>query len=155
MRVKRFTHDNFTHHNSSVCMEGKGLGGEGQCTLMRPTHNASFSQMGRSQGPACLLPLPPVQLYSLPDPSVWCKWYREREGAREGSPPLMFSLGTGCCLFDFQWKQRQHLQFEQIAHCCPVEQKTSAKEDWTSMARKEVWVWHGLQFITFICSSLQ
>lgn len=33
---------------------------------------------------------------------------------RGGSPPLMFSLGTGCCLFDFQWKQHQRLQFEQI-----------------------------------------
>lgn len=79
----------------------------------------------------------PVQLHSLPDPSVWCEWYG-REWGREGSPPLMFSLGTGCCLFDFQWKQRQHLQFEQIVQCCPAVQRTSAKEDRTSTARKDV-----------------
>lgn len=82
-----------------VCMEGKGQGGEGQCTLMRPTHNASFSQLGRSQGPAYLLPLP-SQFSSIP--------YRiplsgaSGMGGRESAPPLMFSLGTGCCLFDFQ-----------------------------------------------------
>lgn len=69
------------HMTSAVClnMEGRGWveGVWGQCTLVRPAHNASFSQMGCSQGPAYLLPLPPsqTQLYSLPDPSVWCKWY--------------------------------------------------------------------------------
>lgn len=42
-----------------VCMEGKGWVREGQCTLMRPTHNASFSQLVHSKGPDYLLPLPP------------------------------------------------------------------------------------------------
>lgn len=58
-----------------------------------------------------------VQLRSLPDPSVWCERCRRRRGAL----PLMFSLGTGCSLFDFQSKQRKHLQFEQIVQCWPTE----------------------------------
>lgn len=87
-----------------VCMEGKGWGGEGQCTLMRPTHNASFSQLGRSQGQAYLLPLPPSSALFLTGSLclVQVVWGGEGEEGGKGSPPLMFSLGTGCCLFDFQ-----------------------------------------------------
>lgn len=141
--VKRFPHD-----NSCVCIcvcvyGGKGWGGEGQRTLMRHTHNASFSQMGRSQALAYLLPLPPSSALFLTGSLclVQVVWEGVGGGGRLGSPPSMFSLETDFCLFDFQWKQHQHFQFEQIVQCCPVEQRSSAQEkrtcrsgQWTTMA---------------------
>lgn len=56
------------------------------------------------------------------------RWVKGERGG--GAPPLMFSLGTGCCLFDFQSKQHKRLQYKQIVQCCPVEQRSRAEEQW-------------------------
>lgn len=133
----------------SVCMEGKARVGRVSALWWGPLTMPPFHRWAVHRPWPTSCPSLPVQLYSLPDPSVWCKWYRregeEGERGRLGSLPLMFSLGTGCCLFDFQWKQHQHFQFEQIVQCCPEEQRASAEEkrtcrfgQWTSMAWKDV-----------------
>lgn len=131
IRLNWFPHDiSCGYACVSVCVwavEGKRRagGGAGVSALWwGPLTMPSFHRWAVHRARPTSCPSLPVQLYSLPDPSVWCKWYG-REG---GSLPLMFSLGTGCCLFDFQSKQRQHLQFEQIVQCCPEKQRATGEE---------------------------
>lgn len=103
---------------------GKAAGWWGPSALMRPAHNASFSQ-----GPAHLLPLPPGSAPFLTGSLCLVRaGWEGGTGEQGGSPPPMFSLGTSCRLSDDQSKQRQRLQLEQIVQCCPERQRDGAAE---------------------------
>lgn len=115
------------HMTSELCLYvfwGHGGGGWGWLRWaphpLNEAHSQSFLFTDRPASCTFLT----VQLHSRPDPSVWCE---RRVGGEGGSPPLMFSLGTACSLFNFQSKQRQHLQFEQIVQCCPAGQRAEAE----------------------------
>lgn len=90
---------------TAVCVYGGKRPGWGGSVHSDEAHSQCLLfTAGPFTGPG-LPPAPPSQFSSIPyriPLSGASGMERGRAGGSEGSPPLMFSLGTGCCLFDFQ-----------------------------------------------------
>lgn len=114
---------------SALCLcvcggKSPGGGGWGVLRSVHPDETRSQSLLftdGPFTGPA-RPSAPPSQFSSAPY-RIPLSGASGVGGGGVGALPLMFSLGTGCSLFDFQSKQRKHLQFEQIVQCWPTDSR--------------------------------